>query len=180
MIRDGKLPSWVAAGALLALALSACAPRFNWRQVQSENGFVALFPAKVARENRTVLLGSQRANLVLTGAEVDHVTFAVGVANLDDHADLTAARADFEASLLANLNHALPKKSLVDVGLIANRVRIPAEEIVATDDKRAVTARFAIRANRVVEMLVAVPPARANEAEIKQARDTFFQGIELF
>jgi hypothetical protein len=167
--------------ALLTLGiLTACSPRFNWREVRTEDGFVALFPARIERDNRTVMLGKQSANLILTGAEVDHITFAIGVANLADRADLDQARSDYEMSLLANFKGVTPERSAAEVPLVSSKARIPADQIVARDANLAVVARFAIRANRVVEMLVAAPVGVADSASVKEARDTFFQSAELF
>jgi hypothetical protein len=165
---------------LAVVFLAGCSPRFNWREVRSDDGFIALFPARIERDSRTVLLGQQSANMTLTGAEVDHITFAIGVANFSDRANLDQARVDYENSLLANLKGAIPSRSSADTALVASKARIQAHQLTVADAKLAVVARFAIRSNRVIEILVAAPAAIANDPKVKEARDTFFDSVQLF
>jgi hypothetical protein len=185
---DGRSPMirWI--GSVLARSLllgalvliSACSPRFNWRDVRSEDGFVALFPARTERDSRTVLLGHESANMTLTGAEVDHITFAIGVANFSDRANLDQARVDYENSLLANFKGATPSRSTVETALVGSKASINAEQLTLADAKLSVVARFAVRSNRIVEILVAAPVTIANDPKVKEARDMFFDSVQLF
>jgi hypothetical protein len=74
---------------LLAIALGACSPVFNWREVPiADDGLVALLPCKPDRATRNLPLGGGSASVSvdMTGCEAGGATFAVAHATAEDAA----------------------------------------------------------------------------------------------
>jgi len=74
---------------LLAAALGACSPVFNWREVPiADDGLVALLPCKPDRATRNLPLGSGSASIAvdMSGCEAGGATFAVAHATAEDAA----------------------------------------------------------------------------------------------
>ncbi|VTU15975.1 hypothetical protein H6CHR_00404 [Variovorax sp. PBL-H6] len=72
---------------LLAAALGACSPVFNWREVPiADDGLVALLPCKPDRATRNLPLGSGSTSIAvdMTGCEAGGATFAVAHATAED------------------------------------------------------------------------------------------------
>ncbi len=81
------LRSRLAPFVLLAAALGACSPVFNWREVPiADDGLVALLPCKPDRATRNLPLGSGSASIAvdMTGCEAGGATFAVAHATAED------------------------------------------------------------------------------------------------
>ncbi|MEC3766065.1 hypothetical protein [Cupriavidus sp. SS-3] len=101
-------PRWslTCCAALLALALCACSPRYDWRTIQSgEGGYAALYPGKPTSAARDVTIAGRKLPMTMEAARVDDTLFAVGVVTLpaDDEALRREALAAMQAGLLANL-----------------------------------------------------------------------------
>jgi hypothetical protein len=70
---------------LLALALGACSPKFNWREVRLEQSGVALlFPCKPDTHVRQVELDGQVLNMTLSGCSAGDASFALAYARLEE------------------------------------------------------------------------------------------------
>lgn len=80
-----RTPILISAGLLAALATTACAPAFNWRQaVIATTPLSAMFPCKPDLDTRAVSMGGVAVELHMHHCETAGVTAAVG------HAVLTA------------------------------------------------------------------------------------------
>ena len=78
--------------ALALLALAACSPAFNWREVRPENTSLRLLlPCKPDKAQKVVPLGGQPVTLAMLGCEVGGATFAVAVADLGAAQDAASA-----------------------------------------------------------------------------------------
>ena len=102
------MPRWslTCCAALLALALCACSPRYDWRTIQSgEGGYAALYPGKPTSAARDVTIAGRKLPMTMEAARIDDTLFAVGVVTLpaDDEALRREALAAMQAGLLANL-----------------------------------------------------------------------------
>jgi hypothetical protein len=65
------------------LALAACSPTLNWREVRSEaTGLKALLPCKPDKATRTVAMGGRQLGLEAIGCEAGGATFAVMFADI--------------------------------------------------------------------------------------------------
>jgi hypothetical protein len=162
------------------VCLTACSPRYNWRVVQGNDAFSVTFPAHVAQETRPIELAGAKGSMTMRGAEVAHVTFAVGVATFAPNADLSGA-----AQLLANgMAHALnagpPALNAMPFAVQGSTDHVPGNAFEIDSSSTQVQARVAVRAGHLIEVLVAGPPEAFNDAETRQARDTFFQSLTLY
>lgn len=87
-----------------ACVLSACGPKFDWRDYRSPDApFSALFPGKPASLTRTIDLDGMKVSMTMTAAEVDGTTFAVGSAELADAAKAAPALAAMKTGLINNI-----------------------------------------------------------------------------
>ena len=86
---------------LLALALSACSPTFNWREVRLEGApLQALLPCKPETAQRTVPLAGSPTELHLIACEAGGVQFALAWAELADAAQVAQALAGWRSASL--------------------------------------------------------------------------------
>jgi hypothetical protein len=94
----------ILAGILLALSLSACTPRFDWREVRGTDApYIVLMPAKPSTQTRSVNIGGATVDMTMTAADVNGVTFAVGSAEFADAAQATAALGAMKSALVRNI-----------------------------------------------------------------------------
>lgn len=90
--------------ALAAVVLSACSPKFDWRDYRSNDApYTVLFPAKPAQQTRTVDLDGQKVSLTMAAAEVDGTTFAVGSAEVADAAHAQMAVLAMKTAMVRNI-----------------------------------------------------------------------------
>ncbi len=77
---------WPVFGALapvLAFALSACQPSYNWREIQEPDaGYRILLPAKPVSMTRPIDLDGLKVTMSMTGARVGETMFTVGAVAL--------------------------------------------------------------------------------------------------
>jgi hypothetical protein len=89
---------------LLALALSACSPKYDWRDYRSNDApYAVLFPGKPATQTRGIKLDQLEVSMTMAAAEVDGVIFAVGSAQLPDAALAPAAVEAMKTALVNNI-----------------------------------------------------------------------------
>lgn len=89
---------------MLAAALSACSPQYDWRDYRSSDApYAVLFPGKPASQTRSIQLDTLTVNMTMTAAEVDGVIFAVGSAQLADAAQGPAAIEAMKTALVNNI-----------------------------------------------------------------------------
>jgi hypothetical protein len=89
------------------LALAACSPSFNWRDVRPENTRLSvLLPCKPDKAQKTVPMGGQPTELALLGCDAGDMTFAVAVANVGDAARVAPVLAQWQSATLANMKAA--------------------------------------------------------------------------
>ena len=74
-------------GLAAVLALAACSPALNWREVRPANTSLSLLlPCKPDKAEKIVPLGGQPTTLAMLGCDAAGATFAVAVADLGDPA----------------------------------------------------------------------------------------------
>ena len=96
----------------LTLALSACSPKYDWRDYRSNDApYAVLFPGKPATHTRSIRLDQPgrpdpalAIDMTMTAAEVDGVVFAVGSARLADPTQAPAALAAMRTALMRNID----------------------------------------------------------------------------
>lgn len=87
---------------LAALALAACSPALNWREVPLE-GLTARLPCKPDRAQRTVQLAGAELLLEMVGCEAADGLFAISRVPLVDAAQSAAILAAWRAETLRNM-----------------------------------------------------------------------------
>jgi hypothetical protein len=93
----------LAVGAVLALC--ACSPKFNWREVHSKDApYSVLLPAKPSTFARAIDLDGLPITMTMTAAKVDNAVFAVGSATVPDAAKAQAALIAMKTALVKNIN----------------------------------------------------------------------------
>lgn len=84
------------------LALSACYPTFNWRELRPEGTpLQALLPCKPETAQRTVPLGGVPTVLHMHSCKTSGLTFALAWANAPDAAAVPATLSDWQRASLA-------------------------------------------------------------------------------
>lgn len=102
---------------LMAAALTACSPQYDWRDYRSNDApYAVLFPGKPASQTRSVKLGDLDVNMTMTAAEVDGVVFAVGSAQLADAAQTPAAIEAMKTALVKNIGATVTKSAASATG----------------------------------------------------------------
>lgn len=89
--------------ALLAGALTACTPTFNWREVRPAGPMVAVLPCKPEVRSRTVPLAGAPASLTVAGCEAGGLHWGLAVADVGGPGRVGPALAALEAALAGNL-----------------------------------------------------------------------------
>jgi hypothetical protein len=164
--------------ALLALALAACSPSLNWREVRgSDAPYVVLLPAKPSSFARTIDLGGIKVEMSMTAAEVDDVNFAVAHAKVADASQRQAALAAMQAAMLRNIGSAQHSEKPVML-----KGGVPATEVLATGNagnaaKTALVlhARFAVHGDHVYQAIALGPAAKLSD----ETADTFLSSFVL-
>lgn len=174
--------------ALLATTLMAgCYPRYDWRDYRPDCshgwcGFVASFPGRVTRASREIPMGTTRLPLTLDVVSVGDVKFAIGAFDLRAGGDPAEARATFERKLLDDVGATQARRTSI-VLHAADHGEIPAEAFEADGSRDGgtlrVSARFAERRGRLVEILVIGPGDVLSTASGRQAVETFLTSLRL-
>ncbi|WP_300650749.1 hypothetical protein [Hydrogenophaga sp.] len=87
---------------LCLLALTACYPAFNWRELRLEGTpLQALLPCKAETAERTVPLGGASTLLHMHSCKAGGLTFALAWANAADAAAVPALLSDWQRASLA-------------------------------------------------------------------------------
>jgi hypothetical protein len=95
-------PAWATAGVLVALA--ACSPTLDWRElVVDGTDLVATFPCRPRRMAHTLALVGQTVQMQMSSCTDAGVTYAVSWADLGDPAAVRAALEALRHSAAANL-----------------------------------------------------------------------------
>lgn len=170
--------------ALVAVAaLAACTPKYDWRVVRGTDiPFSVLLPAKPSTYTRPVNLGGIKANMTMTAAEIDDVTFAVGTAELPDAAQAQAALLVMKETLVKNINGVVRKeknqlgstRSTIDLEAGPN-TDTSAVSRPGTNKGVVLHARFVAHDRRVYQVIVA-----GQERAIRpESIDTFLTSFKI-
>lgn len=133
----------------LVLALTACSPKFDWREVRgSDIPFSVLLPAKPAVFSREVQLNGVMLKMEMTAADAEGVSFAVGSAKVDDVSKIPGVLDAMQKGMLKNIH-----------GTIAPDAGHTGQDIVAygtLDNGQPVklVARFVSRASWVYQVVI--------------------------
>lgn len=170
-------------------ALSAgCSERFDWRELRTDAGLVAMLPGRPQAVTRDIAIGAQRAAMTIWSSGVGPTIFAVGAATLpppavQDEAALSATLGFFRDALVRNIGAGgtLRRTAASAPPGIGTRKLLAAEEFEAQGQsgpdgrKSRLAARMFIVDDRFFQVV-----ALGAEGEIPpSALDTFFSSFRL-
>lgn len=160
--------------AALFLALAACSPTYDWREVYgADPAFTAAFPAKPAIETRSIDLAGTQVAMTMTSASVSGNVFAVGSARLASEADVPAALNAMKAALLKNIGG----KIISEKSSGGSMIEIEAIGSLASgngNQPRFLAARFVAEGGRIYQVVA----MGRKESLPREAIDTFLTSFK--
>lgn len=174
------------AAAAVLLALAACSPRYDWRELHGVDApYTVALPARPDSFSRGIDLNGVHVSMTMTAAEVGKATFAVGTAELPTAPQAQASLEAMKNALVRNIRGAIRQQRTLTIAQSprADAGRVAVIEIVAIGPgdrasegrPRALFARFVAKDKRVFQ-LVATGPEDVLHREIV---DTFFSSFKL-
>lgn len=183
------LSSWITVRAFTAwvvLLLTACSPRYDWRDYQDADGFVATFPGKVQSASRAINLDGATVTMTLRAARVGETAFVVGTIALpgQDEAALKKAEDAVLVGLQQNLEAKILSETPISIARVEQRapgIQARALEFLGTSDGHVLrmSARVAHEAGRVYQIVVVGPSDALKEPASQEATDTFLRSVRL-
>ena len=175
-------------GAVLTALAFGCSERFEWRELRSDAGFVALLPGRPQAVTRDITMGSQRTAMTIWSSGIGPTIFAIGTAALaptalHDAAARSATLGFFRDALIRNVgaSEILRGSAAPAPPGIGTRKLLAAEEFEAVGRsgadgrKSRLAARMFIVDDRFFQVV-----ALGAEGEIPPtALDTFFSSFRL-
>ncbi|WP_034301148.1 hypothetical protein [Herbaspirillum sp. RV1423] len=161
--------------AAFALMLAACSPKYNWRETHGDKlPFTVLLPAKPSSFTRQIDLNGMPVSMTMTAAEIDGVTFAVGVAELADAAQTSKALASMRTALLNNIGGSPSQTAIPGRVTDSNQIIDVAATGVARGQTMLLMARLTAKDKRIYQVLI-VGPEKAISTE---NAETFFTSFK--
>jgi hypothetical protein len=154
---------------LLALTLSACSPKYDWRDYRSNDApYAVLFPGKPATQTRGIKLDQLEVSMTMTAAEVDGVIFAVGSAQLPDAALAPAAVEAMKTALVNNIGASVADNKSAAAGTLDVEGRRNGEPM-------RLIGRFVAKDKRIYQVIVM---GNANNI-VQDNVDTYLSSFKL-
>jgi hypothetical protein len=147
---------WVAALSI-TLALCACSPSLNWREVPDQDaGYSVLFPAKPSTATRSVNLDGLKVELRMSAAEVDTMNFAVASARIADPTQRDQALEAMQTAMLKNIASSQFSKKPIRLKNGATAIEVVASG-QAAQRPLVLHARFVASGDRVYQAIALGP-----------------------
>ena len=161
------------------LALAACSPALNWREVRPGHTRLSLWlPCKPDKAEKTVPLGGQPTPLRMLGCEADGATFAVAVADLGDAAKAGPVLAVWQRLTWDNMKalpasrQALPLK-IPGASAVPPATRTQAQGQRADGSAVSGQAAYFAQGSQVFQVVMYAPQIKPEAAE------TFFSSLKF-
>lgn len=161
---------------LAVLALAACNPTFNWRDVRPDNTrFSLLMPCKPDKAQRTVPMAGQPVELNLLSCDAGGVTFAVALADVKEVSKAAVALAQWQNATLANMKAApgAPGGAFKFTGLASSAVMVRATGQRANGQEISSQAAYFAQGSQVFQAVIYADKIAPDVA------DTFFSGLKF-
>jgi hypothetical protein len=181
--------SLCARGVLIgAIALGGCSPRFDWREHAGADGLAATFPGRVQSATRKIELAGVPLEMRMDATRVDDLSFAIGVARLPEgNTTAVGVLVDaVQAGLAANAEagaaegaHELVLHLGAHHGPVSARAFTLQKAATPPSAALAVEARVFVVPPYLYQVVVAGPEAVMNEAQTREAVDTFMSSLRL-
>jgi hypothetical protein len=147
--------------ALAASILTACSPKYNWRDYSSQDApFRVMFPDKPATHKRSIDLDGMKVDMTMTAAQVDGTMYAVGSAEAPDAAKAQAALTAMKTALVRNIGATITSEKAASAATAsgAAATQAAAIDIEATGVQNGVPMRlighFEARNKRFYQVIV--------------------------
>jgi hypothetical protein len=167
---------------LTTVLVSACSPKFNWRDYRSNDApYTVQFPGKPAQQTRTVDLDGQQVSLTMTATEIDGTTFAVASGELPDATHAQMAMVAMKTAMIKNIDGVVSsdKMSAVSSGDGANGGQQTSIDIEATGSQSGVpmllSGKFISKGKRVYQVIV----VGHQKEVVRDTVDTFMGSFKL-
>lgn len=162
-----------------ALALAACSPAFNWRQVQPEGTQLRLLlPCKPDKAQKIVPLGGQPTPLSMLGCDAGGATFAVAVVNVADMTQAASVLAVWQNLTLDNMRAVPGSAQVVPLKIPGASAALPVSALQARGqraDSTPVSGQMAYFAQgtQLFQVVLYAPKISPDVAE------TFFSSLKF-
>lgn len=167
------------AGLAGVLALAACSPAFNWREVRPDGTRLnLLLPCKPDKAQKVVPLGGQATSLSMLGCDAGGTTFAVAVADVGDPARAAPVLALWQDLTLANMKAAAGSRQPLALKIPGAAAGLPVVRLQALGqraDGAAVSSQAAYFAqgSQLFQVVMYAPQIAPEVAE------TFFSSLKF-
>ena len=161
------------------MALAACSPAFNWREVRPDNTRLSLLlPCKPDKAQRVVPLGDQPTTLSMLGCNAGGATFAVAVADVGDAARAAPLLAQWQMLTLANMKAVPATRQILALKIPGAPAGMPVSRVEAQGqraDGAAVTGQAAYfsTGSQLFQVVMYAPKITP------EAADTYFSSLKL-
>ena len=161
------------------LALAACSPTFNWREVRLERTRLnLLLPCKPDKAQKVVPLGGQATTLAMLGCEAGGATFAVAVADLGDASKTASVLVLWQNLTLANMKAGPGSHQLLPLKIPGASVDVPVVRVLAQGQRADGTvvsgqAAYFAQGSQVFQVVMYAPQITPEVAE------TFFSSLKF-
>ncbi|WP_426147110.1 hypothetical protein [Polaromonas sp. DSR2-3-2] len=172
-------PTFLPAGLAALLALAACSPALNWREVRPEGTRLnLLLPCKPDKAQKLVPLGGRPTSLAMLGCDADGATFAVATADVGDAAQAASVLALWQELALANMKAAPASRQMLPLTLPGTAPGTPVTRLQAQGqraDGSAVSTQAAYFAHgsQLFQVVMYAPRIAPEAAE------TFFSSLKF-
>ena len=172
-------PTFLPAGLAALLALAACSPALNWREVRPEGTRLnLLLPCKPDKAQKLVPLGGRPTPLAMLGCDADGATFAVATADVGDAAQAASVLALWQELALANMKAAPASRQMLPLTLPGTAPGTPVTRLQAQGqraDGSAVStqAAYFAQGSQLFQVVMYAPRIAPEAAE------TFFSSLKF-
>lgn len=167
---------------LAACVLSACSPKFNWRDYRGTDApYTALFPAKPSTFSRPIDLNGMKITMSMTATEIDGTTFAIGSAEVPDAAMAQVALEAMKTALVKNINGTVNNEksaaaASTNAGVAEHNASIT---VVASGTRSGVpvllNGRFLAKNKHIYQVIVLGPEKNSTPESVS----TFLDAVKL-
>jgi len=177
-MRISHLSRWQICLSLFILCTClACSPSWNWREVKSNDApFSVLLPAKPASHSRSIDLNGMTVTMLMTAAEVDGVTFAVGSIQLPDATKTAATLNAMELAMINNIHGEVREKKIIPLEDHVTATQIIAVGQAGNNPQKLLLAARFVSKGLWVHQVIALGPEKNYPPDTV---DTFLTSFKL-
>jgi len=157
---------------LMAGAVVACSPKFDWRDFRSADApYTVMLPGKAATHTRSINLDGQEVKMTMSAAEVDGTMFAVGTAELPDTAKAALAVQAMKLAMVRNIGGTITKETTKD-----SAFDVEARGVGQNGAPLAMHGRFLAKDKRVYQVVILGNQKHFDADTV----DTFLSSFKLY